>query len=66
MKEWVDVEVDIPLTIAGKKRVSVDIDVLLFDGTIIQDCFCTVDDEEFYDRNGKRIPYKKVKAWRTR
>lgn len=65
-EEWVDPKDDIPCTMKGFTRVSVDIDILMDDGTVVSNGFCVTDREEFYDSNGKHLPKKKVKGWKTR
>lgn len=66
--EWTDIEEDLPLNDTRYQRLSVPIDILMADGTIHRNGFCTLDDEEFYVcSNGgcKKLEYDKVKAWRA-
>lgn len=64
--DWVSVHEDVPCLGKNRKRVSVDINVILIDDTVIENCFCTVDDGKYYDENGKHIPKNKLKGWQTR
>lgn len=65
-EEWVSVKDDLPQLAKGRKRVSIDVNVLLTEDVIIENCFCTVDNGRFYDSHGTRIPDKKIKGWQTR
>lgn len=62
-EEFVPVKEDLPCPSPKYTRVSTDIDVLLKDGTIVEDCFCQTELGEFYDRNGRKL--RNVKGWRT-
>ncbi|MBQ0112426.1 MAG: hypothetical protein KBT03_04770 [Bacteroidales bacterium] len=64
--EWVSIDEDMPLLEKGLKRVSVPINILLKDGTVVEDGFACLDTEEFYSKHGKHIPKEKVKGWQTR
>lgn len=64
--DWVSIDEDIPLLDKGYKRVSVSINILLKDGTVIEDGLACTDTEEFYSNNGKHIQKRKIKGWQSR
>lgn len=63
MTEWINIEEDIPLKDPMYDRLSLPINILMKDGTIYKNEYCTIDNEEYYTEDSKHLPYKKVKAW---
>lgn len=60
--EWIPVEEDLPTRGAGYNRVSDFLWLKLESGAVIEGYYVT-DDDEWRDRNSKRIPYDDVIAW---
>ena len=65
MTGWVQIDEDVPLVSEGFVNVADNIDILLQDGTILQDCFYGRKQDAYFDKHGHRIGRKKLKAWRT-
>ncbi len=64
-EEWCPVEEDEPQLGKGFKSTSIDIDILLHDGTVIMNGYYSHSRDKYYDNNGNVIKMKLVKGWRT-
>lgn len=65
-EEWVDICDDLPQLRVGYTNVSVDVEVMLKDGTIM-DAFYAYNQESWHkSQNGNKIGRYRVIAWRTK
>ena len=63
--EFVLVEEDLPLDDPSFEYLSVAVDLLLIDGTIVENCFYHNEVDEWFRISGRKVSKKLVKGWRS-